>query len=482
MTGTAGQTAPRLLRRHRIGIVGAGPAGVHLAHLLKQRGFDRVTVLERDTRVGGKSLSVVHDGTVFEMGACYVPSNYDEYRRLLARYDAGRVVSPPALARDVVTAAFSGSLTTYSLDAWIGHLTDRLIRSGTLRPGGAVRRLIDALGAVRRLVAERNRLLGRGYYPLSDRPTPGALRELAAPFGELMERCRLQILEPFFRLATSAQGYGVLETSPSFYPLLWNERRFVMSFILTRLGLTRRPIVSAVDRGSQSLFTSIAARDQLDIRLGCEVVSIERPGGGRPVAVTLRTENGAAEERFDQIILSGDLRGSLGYLAQPNDDEQRIFGRFLHSSFVTTLFKASRWPATAYALNVADALTPNPTLSVSGVRERRFLAPAANTGPALGVAYQFRQDAHDPAVLADLDQRFAPEMRQLGFADLSIVQRCRWAYCPHFPAAAVAEGLPWDIFAMQGRHDTWYAGSSASFESLNDVMKYNVLLLRHYAE
>ena len=37
----------------RIGIVGAGAGGVHMAYLLKQKGFTNVTILEKSNRVGG---------------------------------------------------------------------------------------------------------------------------------------------------------------------------------------------------------------------------------------------------------------------------------------------------------------------------------------------------------------------------------------------------------------------------------------------
>jgi hypothetical protein len=38
----------------RIGIVGAGAGGVHMAYHLKQKGFTNVTILEKSNRVGGK--------------------------------------------------------------------------------------------------------------------------------------------------------------------------------------------------------------------------------------------------------------------------------------------------------------------------------------------------------------------------------------------------------------------------------------------
>ena len=39
----------------RIGIVGAGAAGVHMAYLLKKDGYTDVTILEKSRRIGGKA-------------------------------------------------------------------------------------------------------------------------------------------------------------------------------------------------------------------------------------------------------------------------------------------------------------------------------------------------------------------------------------------------------------------------------------------
>ena len=78
----------------RVGIIGAGPAGIHLAAELQRLGFNSVTLLERTARVGGKSLTIyrnVDDGApceqavdaatglvdtetcvAFEMGTCFL--------------------------------------------------------------------------------------------------------------------------------------------------------------------------------------------------------------------------------------------------------------------------------------------------------------------------------------------------------------------------------------------------------------------------
>ncbi len=45
-------------KNDRIGIVGAGPSGIHMAYSLKEEGFRNVKILEKSNRIGGKSVHV----------------------------------------------------------------------------------------------------------------------------------------------------------------------------------------------------------------------------------------------------------------------------------------------------------------------------------------------------------------------------------------------------------------------------------------
>ena len=57
-------TQPGSSKNMRIGIIGAGAAGLSAAYYLKQSGYNNVTILERDSRVGGKCHTVTLGGGV----------------------------------------------------------------------------------------------------------------------------------------------------------------------------------------------------------------------------------------------------------------------------------------------------------------------------------------------------------------------------------------------------------------------------------
>ena len=62
----------------RIGIVGAGPSGVHMAYSLKKMGFTDVTLLERSDRIGGKGEHVEYRDMLHPLTILLWASDYND--------------------------------------------------------------------------------------------------------------------------------------------------------------------------------------------------------------------------------------------------------------------------------------------------------------------------------------------------------------------------------------------------------------------
>ena len=74
----------------KIAIVGAGPAGIHMALALKNRGFTNVWILEKTRWFGGKSWTVQKRGAANELGTVYLAPDYsDVVVPLIKRYAPG---------------------------------------------------------------------------------------------------------------------------------------------------------------------------------------------------------------------------------------------------------------------------------------------------------------------------------------------------------------------------------------------------------
>jgi hypothetical protein len=73
--------------------------------------------------------------------------------------------------------------------------------------------------------------------------------------------------------------------------------------------------------------------------------------------------------------------------------------------------------------------------------------------------------------------RLKDDLKARGIDDIEVLEQVPWAYFWHFGAQDIEGGLPWDLLELQGRHKTWYLGASSSFESVNDVVNYNLMML-----
>ena len=78
----------------KVCIVGAGPAGLHMALSLKDKGYRKIRVLEKTGRHGGKSYDTIIDGLYRPQGTIYLTADYvDNVFKLAKRYDAGDMQS-----------------------------------------------------------------------------------------------------------------------------------------------------------------------------------------------------------------------------------------------------------------------------------------------------------------------------------------------------------------------------------------------------
>ena len=76
----------------KVCIVGAGPAGIHMAVRLKDHGYKNIVLFEKSGRVGGKSYDTQFDGFYRPQGAIFLTVDYfDTLIKLAKRYGVGDV-------------------------------------------------------------------------------------------------------------------------------------------------------------------------------------------------------------------------------------------------------------------------------------------------------------------------------------------------------------------------------------------------------
>ena len=92
---TKGKEFPKIIGpkpADKVCIVGAGPAGLHMALSLKDKGYQKIKIFEKTGRHGGKSYDTMIDGVYRPQGTIYLTADYvDNVMALAKRYKAAEM-------------------------------------------------------------------------------------------------------------------------------------------------------------------------------------------------------------------------------------------------------------------------------------------------------------------------------------------------------------------------------------------------------
>lgn len=74
-------------------------------------------------------------------------------------------------------------------------------------------------------------------------------------------------------------------------------------------------------------------------------------------------------------------------------------------------------------------------------------------------------------------KRLVDSLALLQASGVQVEEQFTWPYFWHFTKDDTKKGLPWDLLQLQGQRKTFWLGSSAHFESVHDVVNYNLMML-----
>jgi protoporphyrinogen oxidase len=289
-------------------ILGAGPAGLTAALELARAGR-RAIVVERGQSVGGLARTEVYRGFRFDIGGHRFYTKSDEVQQLWSETLGDEFLVRPRLSR----IYYRGRFFRYPLQAF-----------DTLRGLGP-------LEAVRALAS----YLWRSAVPLPAEDT--FERWVVNRFGE-----RLYLT--FFKSYTE-KVWGV---PCSELRAEWAAQRLkdlsLGAVLLRAVGLSRKGPRSLIEQfhyprlGPGQLWEAVQAlaeKSGAEVRLGAEVVGLEREGG-KLRAVTVRDASGISRIEAAQVISSLPLRPFLGMLdAPPPEKVRRAAAQLRHRDYLT---------------------------------------------------------------------------------------------------------------------------------------------------
>jgi predicted NAD/FAD-dependent oxidoreductase len=420
----------------RVGIVGAGPAGLTAAYRLARLGYDAV-VFEASERVGGKCRTAVVDGARVELGAVVATPGYTRVLSLAGELGVELKAAP--------------SFHTVTLDGRV----DRQLHLPSFGPATAA--------ACARLVA----VLAR-YRNLA-KPGYGALPEdVRQPIAGFLERHGLGPLRDALMSAYTGYGYGYDDEIPAAYllkmcyvgipaaPGAWatwvRAVRACGDGPLSRYGEG----VMFAD-GYQGLWDAVARR--CDVRLGCPVSSIDRSGR------RVRLRAGANDHEVDRLLLAVDPRAALAALGDDADaDERDALSSVRYLDYCTVLCELTPRPQ-GRALFIVDNAR-------SDRRGRPVICAHTATESRLCQVYLYGRSPDGPALAPEaIADAVATDLGRLGHRLERVAAVERWRYFPHLAPDRIA----WFYDLMerrQGARRTFYLGEVMSFSTVESVVRH----------
>ncbi|MEM1147338.1 MAG: FAD-dependent oxidoreductase [Pseudomonadota bacterium] len=401
-------------------ILGGGPAGLTMARMLRDRGLERVTVLEAKAKVGGKCLTNEIGGHVVEFGTCYAIWSH--------KYILKQMKSL-GIRRNYLKAQ---------------RIDDRELLE-YIRDGSGPPLLLQVIkyARLRARLMRRLRQQDETVNPILAKATSAWLQEH-----------QLGKIERMMHRVVTSIGYGYLDHLPLIHAFRWVD----VDMLIT--GLLKFTVMP--DRGWQNFWNRFS--EPLDVHLDQPVTAIRRSESG----IEVETETGALH-RADFLVNTIPI-DRFNRLTRPTASEADVAKAVKWSGYTTTLVSVEDWPHSAPVNSWSDTCANN--ARDGELLFSRYECPDEDGRHLFTVGQS--SAAYNEDELMELALFSASER---GAVDPRIVQQIVWEYMPSYSADAIRDGLLQQMQTMQGEKRTFHTGSTFSHEAVSTISAFNAQLI-----
>jgi len=446
-----------------IAIIGAGAAGLTAAHTLRKKGYNNITIFEKEPQVGGKVSSFNYKGTTVEMGAIMTDeTDYPIVLSLAEEYDVEHEVFFNSLELEpglkpiiekIMARANScfyitshGDCDDYDINpleivVWI---TDSIVNNFWIIPPGFDKAPKSSYIDMETYLRQRN---------ISS----------------------TQYVSKYF---ATAYGFGYYEDVPAMYYLKYLS---MINDLQMKLGY--------FPEGWQSLWIKLA--DSLDVRLNSSVTEVVRRETDEGIKIDITVNNDPTTlEEFDRVIIASPLQNTDTFLDQ-TEIERDLFERIDSYNYVVSLVKLK----SALPLPIDSPLCINyePSFECMGITIWGNL-DSARLGHVMEI-FNVNDEDHVYAVHqlndwslseGDIYLKLLEDFELLGvevdteFQRGGIIHQKSWDYFPHVKSQDLDAGFYQKLESLQGRNGTYYVGGIMNFETVERTAQYSKHLMKSY--
>ena len=424
----------------KIAIIGAGAAGMTCAWALHKKGY-KVTVFEKEDRIGGKCYTKEYNGFAIDIGAHEMLAGYRDVMNIAREVGAPSHGSQNVLVYDRHREQYLDVMTASTLTGYS--------------------KLQVAWASLKYtwLLMTRYRKFAKPGTGLA-----GAPQELLQPVGTWLKQMNLNALEEIVLFVMKVQGYGRLDEASAAHFVKFQGFWNWVSNVLHTVGLIKYWPRVFTD-GFQNLWERVAERLD-DVRLKSEITSIKRMA--KPdteiIGVEIKVKGVRKPEQFDQVIITCphnlDTLNAIGL--DMDEEEKFVFSKVKYHTFTTTTCRVEGIPT-----GVVGTIPLPPLLNYTGyikvypdsdVTVFFTLSPTPN--PSHEEVYK---NVVDTVASLPHSEKDKPKVVEL-------LEQKTWPYFPHPAIGEMAANYYDRLQALQGHRQTFYAGALLEMETVGNTV------------
>lgn len=408
----------------RICIVGGGVSGLSAAYYLEEKGYENVTVLEKEDEVGGKCQSIKYRGKTYELGAMMgvqANPNVVDFMNKLGVDNLG-----PVLYRGYFDR-YGNPISQIKVEE-IKEFQEQFFR------------LPDIL---------------KDYKDIWKPGFRNIPKELTIPFTEWCNKNGLPLVTKVYEPPFNSFGYGYLDETPAIYVLKF------LNFDILNYFIEIDHLITLVD-GLQELWKRLASTLN-DVRISVNILEIERR---KNIKVITEVE----ELEFDKLILACPLDESLKFL-DAKEEETELFSKIKYNDFYVFAYRLDNIP------KVCGYLPENFTRERIGhalVWYYRWQDMARND---LITVYTLGDETVGSM---EVKRRIEEDLTMLGANIDSLYTYKKWKHFPHVDAEDIRNGFYDRLEDLQSQRNTYYTGDLLSFSVIEECLSYSKYLVNRF--
>lgn len=243
----------------KIGIIGGGPAGIHMAYKLKQRGYQNVTILEKSPRIGGKAETFYYRQSEIPLSAALWDADYKD------------TLVPLLEHHGMLKSNGDDFCPNAQLFTWPAN-NDSIPAFNTFED--QAKEVESVLNALTRYTDLHQELFGtyNHRYGLMERPDERTLSKIGnGSFYNFLQENDLLDLQFVSKMFLTLTGYGTLKEIPAMYGLIWVTPINLFDVVTMRGGTRTLKFKSIAE-----IFPKMVEQEKLHVEYNFHVIDLKK--------------------------------------------------------------------------------------------------------------------------------------------------------------------------------------------------------------